>query len=113
MLGNYVLGSDYYALAQNVRKLIEEDFKKVFRECDALASPAMPGLPHLRGKREENHLSMVLSDSYTSGVNLAGLPGLVQPCGKIDGVPVGIQWIGKPLDEASLLLLGDAAERIF
>jgi aspartyl-tRNA(Asn)/glutamyl-tRNA(Gln) amidotransferase subunit A len=113
LLGNYVLGSDYYALAQKVRKLIEEDFKKAFYECDALAGPAMPGLPHLRGKCEEDHLSMVLSDSYTSGVNLAGLPGLVQPCGKIDGVPVGIQWIGKPLDEASLLLLGDAAERIF
>jgi aspartyl-tRNA(Asn)/glutamyl-tRNA(Gln) amidotransferase subunit A len=113
MLGNYVLKSDYYLQAQKVRRLIAEDFRKAFSECDALASPAMPGLPHLRGECEENHLSMVLSDSYTSGVNLAGLPGLVQPCGKIDGVPVGIQWIGKPFDEASLLLLGDAAERIF
>jgi len=55
----------------------------------------------------------VLSDMYTSGVNLAGLPGLVQPCGKIDGVPVGIQWIGKSFDESSLLGIGDAAERIF
>ncbi|MDR2555747.1 MAG: aspartyl/glutamyl-tRNA amidotransferase subunit A [Fibromonadaceae bacterium] len=117
MLGTYALSSsyfkDYYALAQKARHLITEDFKKVLSECDAIASPAMPGLPQLRGKCEEDHLSMVLSDMYTSGVNLAGLPGLVQPCGKIDGVPVGIQWIGKSFDESSLLCIGDAAERIF
>jgi len=113
MLGNYVLGSDYYVLAQKARRLITEDFEKALMECDAIAGPAMPGLPHLRGKCEEDHLSMVLSDMYTSGVNLAGLPGLVQPCGKIDGVPVGVQWIGKSFDESSLLGIGDAAERIF
>jgi len=117
MLGTYAMSSsyfkEYYDLAQKARQLITEDFKKVLSECDAIASPAMPGLPQLRGKCEEDHLSMVLSDMYTSGVNLAGLPGLVQPCGKIDGVPVGIQWIGKSFDESSLLCIGDAAERIF
>jgi aspartyl-tRNA(Asn)/glutamyl-tRNA(Gln) amidotransferase subunit A len=117
MLGTYVLSSsyfkDYYVQAQKVRHLITEDFKKALSGCDVLASPAMPGLPQLCGKCEEDHLSMVLSDMYTSGINLAGLPGLVQPCGKIDGVPVGVQWIGKSFDEASLLGIGDAAERIF
>jgi aspartyl-tRNA(Asn)/glutamyl-tRNA(Gln) amidotransferase subunit A len=115
MLGTYILSSDsnYYEQAQKARRLIIEDFKKAFSECDVIASPAMPGLAHLRGCSEEDHLSIVLSDTYTAGVNLAGLPGLVQPCGKIDGVPVGVQWIGKPYDETSLISLGDAAERIF
>jgi aspartyl-tRNA(Asn)/glutamyl-tRNA(Gln) amidotransferase subunit A len=116
MLGAYVLSDhfkDCYALAQKARRLIAEDFEKALSECNAIAGPAMPGLPQLRGKCEEDHLSMVLSDMYTSGVNLAGLPGLVQPCGKIDGTPVGIQWIGKAFDESSLLCIGDAAERIF
>jgi aspartyl-tRNA(Asn)/glutamyl-tRNA(Gln) amidotransferase subunit A len=117
LLGTYVLSSnyfkDYYVQAQKVRNLITEDFKRVLSKCDAIASPAMPGFPQLCGKCEEDHLSMVLSDMYTSGVNLAGLPALVQPCGKIDGIPVGVQWIGKSFDEASLLGIGDAAERIF
>jgi aspartyl-tRNA(Asn)/glutamyl-tRNA(Gln) amidotransferase subunit A len=116
MLGTYVLSDHFkncYAQAQKARRLITEDFENALSECDALASPAMPGLPQLHGKCEEDHLSMVLSDMYTSGVNLAGLPGLVQPCGKIDGVPVGVQWIGRAFDESSLLNIGDTAERIF
>jgi aspartyl-tRNA(Asn)/glutamyl-tRNA(Gln) amidotransferase subunit A len=53
---------------------------------------------------------MILSDIYTVSVNLAGLPGLVQPAGQIDGTPVGIQWIGKPFAEAELLGVGDALD---
>jgi len=117
LLGNYVLSSGfydaYYVQAQKVRRIITEDFDKAFLECDVIASPAMPGLPQPLGKCEEDHLSMVLSDLYTVSVNLAGLPGLVQPCNKLDGCSIGLQWIGKAFDEAALLGIGDAAERIF
>ena len=117
LLGNYVLSSGfydaYYVQAQKVRRIITEDFEKAFLECDVIASPAMPGLPQPLGKCEEDHLSMVLSDLYTVSVNLAGLPGLVQPCGKLGECSVGLQWIGKSFDEETLLGIGDAAERIF
>jgi aspartyl-tRNA(Asn)/glutamyl-tRNA(Gln) amidotransferase subunit A len=117
LLGNYVLSSGfydaYYVQAQKVRRIITEDFEKAFAQCDIIASPAMQGPPLLVGECEKNHLSMVLSDIYTVSVNLAGLPGLVQPCGKLDdGVPVGLQWIGKSFDESMLLGVGSAAERI-
>ena len=117
LLGNYVLSSGfydaYYVQAQKVRRIITEDFEKAFLECDVIASPAMPGLPQPLGKCEEDHLSMVLSDLYTVSVNLAGLPGLVQPCNKLEGCSIGLQWIGKSFDEANLLGIGDAAEQIF
>jgi len=117
LLGNYVLSSGfydaYYVQAQKVRRIITEDFEKAFLECDVIASPAMPGLPQPLGKCEEDHLSMVLSDLYTVSVNLAGLPGLVQPCNKLEGCSIGLQWIGKSFDEATLLGIGDAAEQIF
>ena len=117
LLGNYVLSSGfydaYYVQAQKVRRIITEDFEKAFLECDVIASPAMPGLPQPLGKCEEDHMSMVLSDLYTVSVNLAGLPGLVQPCNKLDGCSIGLQWIGKSFGEATLLGIGDAAEQIF
>ncbi|MCL2100805.1 MAG: Asp-tRNA(Asn)/Glu-tRNA(Gln) amidotransferase subunit GatA [Fibromonadales bacterium] len=117
LLGNYVLSgdffNDYYVQAQKVRRMIAEDFSKAFSVCDIIASPAMPGLPKPLGISESDHLSMVLSDLYAVGVNLAGLPALVQPCGKLDGLPVGLQWIGKSFEESELLGVADAAERIF
>jgi len=116
LLGNYVLSSGfydaYYVQAQKVRRIITEDFNKAFKECDVIASPATPGLPQLAGVSASDHLSLVLSDLYTASVNLAGLPGLVQPCGNVDGVPVGLQWIGKPFDESFLLGIGDAFEKL-
>jgi len=116
LLGNFVLSSGfydaYYVQAQKVRRIITEDFEKAFAVCDIIASPAMTSLPQFLGECINDHLSMVLSDLYTVSVNLAGLPGMVQPCGKLDGIPVGLQWIGKPFDEASLLGVGDAAEQI-
>ena len=117
LLGNYVLSSGfydaYYVQAQKVRRVITEDFERAFKECDVIASPTMPGLPLPLGKGQEDHLSMILSDLYTVSVNLAGLPGLVQPCGSLDGASIGLQWIGKSFDEASLIGIGSAAERIF
>lgn len=116
LLGNYVLSSGfydaYYVQAQKVRRIITEDFNKAFEVCDIIASPAMPGLPQPLGVCTSDHLAMVLSDLYTVSVNLAGLPGLVQPCGKLNGIPVGLQWIGKPFEEAALLGVADAAERV-
>jgi len=107
LLGNYVLSSEffnaYYVQAQKVRRIVTEDFTKAFSVCDVIATPAMPGLPQPLGMH---------CDLYTASVNLAGLPGLVQPCGKLDGFPVGLQWIGKPFDESSLLGFGDAFEKL-
>ncbi|GHV11855.1 glutamyl-tRNA(Gln) amidotransferase subunit A [Fibrobacterales bacterium] len=117
LLGSFVLSSGfydaYYVQAQKVRRVITDDFKRAFAECDIIASPATPGLPQLIGECEKDHLSMVMSDLYTVSVNLAGLPGLVQPCGKIDEIPVGLQWIGKSFEEAKLLGVADFAERVF
>jgi len=116
LLGNYVLSSGfydaYYVQAQKVRRIITEDFNKAFEICDVIASPATPGLPQLAGVSASDHLSLVLSDLYTASVNLAGLPGLVQPCGNVDGIPVGLQWIGKPFAESFLLGIGDAFEKL-
>jgi len=116
LLGNYVLSSGfydaYYVQAQKVRRIITDDFNKAFEACDVIASPATPGLPQLAGVSKSDHLSLVLSDLYTASVNLAGLPGLVQPCGNVDGIPVGLQWIGKPFDESFLLGIGDAFEKL-
>ncbi|MDR3000737.1 MAG: Asp-tRNA(Asn)/Glu-tRNA(Gln) amidotransferase subunit GatA [Fibromonadaceae bacterium] len=115
LLGNYVLSSgsynSHYVQAQKVRHMITEDFNKVFSVCDVLAGPAMPGLPQLLGASESDHLGAVLSDLYTVGANLAGLPALVQPCGNLDGIPVGLQWIGKPFAEAELLGVAEAVEK--
>ncbi len=107
--GRYPYGNRF----KKIRRVITEDFAKAFSECDVIASPAMPSLPQMLGECKTNHLSMVLSDLYTVSVNLAGLPALVQPCGKIGNIPVGLQLIGKPFEEPSLLGIADAAEKVF
>ncbi len=116
LLGSYVLSAGfydaYYVQAQKVRRLITDDFRKAFAECDVIASPTIPGLPLLRGQGLEDPMAMVLSDLYTVSLNLAGLPGLTQPCGQVDGLPVGLQWIGKAFDEATLFQVAAASERL-
>ncbi len=116
MLGSYVLSSGffdaYYVQAQKVRRLISDDFTEAFKACDVIASPVMPGLPLLRGTSESDPMAMYLSDIYTVSLNLAGLPGISVPCGNADGLPVSIQWIGKPYAEADLLSVAAAAEKL-
>ena len=114
MLGTYVLSSGYYEAyygkAQRVRTRIRQDFDKAFESVDALVTPVtpMPGIP-LGSLSSEEPLQMYLSDVYTVTANLAGVPGLVVPVGAHEnGLPIAMQLLGRPFDEARLLRLGQA-----
>ena len=114
MLGSYVLSAGfydaYYVQAQKVRRLITDDFNRAFENCDVIASPTMPGLPLKCGMNESDPMAVYLSDIYTVSLNLSGLPGISVPCGKAEGLPVGLQWIGKPFEETDLLSVAAATE---
>ncbi|MFP2932201.1 amidase family protein, partial [Pyxidicoccus sp. 3LG] len=116
MLGTYALSAGYYDAyylrAQKVRTLIREDFTKAFQQVDALLSPTSPVPPFKLGEKVDDPLSMYLMDVFTLPCNLAGLPGLVVPCGFTKaGLPVGLQILGRPFDEARLLRIARAFER--
>jgi aspartyl-tRNA(Asn)/glutamyl-tRNA(Gln) amidotransferase subunit A len=107
ILGTYVLTSGYYDAyylrAQKVRALIRDDFMRVFGEVDFVLTPVTSAPPPKFGFAGNDPLVQYLADIYTIPVNLAGLPGISVPCGVADGLPVGFQLIGKPLDESTLL----------
>jgi len=115
ILGTHVLSSGYYDAyylrAQKVRTLIRNEFTAVLRDCDALLSPTSP-VPAFRiGEKSADPLAMYLTDIYTISVNLAGLPGISIPCGFTGaGLPVGLQLIGRPFQEADLLAVAHAYE---
>ena len=115
MLGAYTLSAGYYDAyykrAQQVRTLIKRDFEIAFAKVDIIAAPTSPTVAFLIGQKTDNPLAMYLSDVCTLPINLAGVPGLVVPCGFSEGLPVGLQLIGRPFDEASLLRAGDAYQR--
>ncbi len=108
LLGTYVLSSGYYDAyylkAQKVRRLITKDFEEAFKVCDVIVTPTSPTPAFKFGEKTKNPLEMYLSDIYTISVNLSALPGISVPCGFTqDGLPVGMQFIGKHFDEARLL----------
>ncbi|HVF90210.1 MAG TPA: Asp-tRNA(Asn)/Glu-tRNA(Gln) amidotransferase subunit GatA [Blastocatellia bacterium] len=108
MLGTYALSAGYYdayyGKAQKVRSLIGEDFRDAFASCDVIATPTAPTPAFRLGEKADDPLEMYLSDIYTITLNLAGVPGLSLPCGfTSNGLPVGIQLIGRHFDEAGLL----------
>jgi aspartyl-tRNA(Asn)/glutamyl-tRNA(Gln) amidotransferase subunit A len=116
ILGTYVLSSGYYDAfylrAQKVRTLIRQDFLNAYREVDAIITPTSPTTAFARGEKATNPLAMYLCDVYTIGVNLAGLPGISVPCGfSSGGLPIGVQLIGQPFQEAELLGIAHAYER--
>lgn len=115
MLGTYALSAGYYDAyylkAQKVRTLIKADFDAAFQRCDALLAPVSPTVAFRIGERMDDPLTMYLSDICTLSVNLAGLCGLSVPCGLSDGLPVGLQIIGKAFDEATVLRVGYAYEQ--
>jgi len=116
MLGTYALSAGYYDAyylkAQQIRTLIRMDFQKVFETCDALVTPVAPTTAFRLGEKTADPLTMYLSDIFTISVNLAGLPGLVVPCGfDTAGLPIGLQVIGRPFDEETVLRVGAAYER--
>jgi aspartyl-tRNA(Asn)/glutamyl-tRNA(Gln) amidotransferase subunit A len=116
MLGTYALSAGYYDAyylkAQRVRALIKQDFDKAFQRCDAIITPTAPTTAFKIGEKIQDPLQMYLSDIYTISVNLAGFPALSLPCGfDGDGMPIGLQIIGKHFDEATVLRLAYAYEQ--
>jgi aspartyl-tRNA(Asn)/glutamyl-tRNA(Gln) amidotransferase subunit A len=107
MIGTYALSAGYYDAyylkAQQVRRLIREDFLKAFSEVDVIMGPTAPGVAFGLGEKAGDPVSMYLSDIYTIAVNLAGLPGMSIPAGFADGMPIGLQLIGNYFEEARLL----------
>ncbi len=106
MLGTYVLSAGYYDAyylkAQRVRTLIKRDFDEAFKRCDVIVTPTAPTTAFKIGEKTQDPLQMYLSDIYTISVNLAGLPALSLPCGfDDDGMPIGLQIIGKHFDESN------------
>jgi aspartyl-tRNA(Asn)/glutamyl-tRNA(Gln) amidotransferase subunit A len=116
LIGTYVLSSGYYdayyARAQKLRTLILRDFTRAFERCDVLLTPATPGPAFAVGEKTADPVSMYLNDVFTVTVNLAGLPGLAVPAGlTANGLPLGLQIIGKAFDEPTVLRAGRAVER--
>ena len=114
MIGTFVTRVDhraaYYDQAQRARALVRDDFDRAFTEVDAILAPVAPHAAFARGELH-TPLSMYLADVFTLACNLAGLPGLALPCGAtVDGRPLGVQLLGRPLDEATLCRLGVALE---
>ena len=107
MLGTYALSAGYYdayyGKASQVRTLIRRDFEKAFERCDLLLAPVTPSLPFRLGEKTDDPVEMYLSDVCTIAANLAGLPAMSVPCGHARGLPIGLQIVGKPLDEATML----------
>jgi aspartyl-tRNA(Asn)/glutamyl-tRNA(Gln) amidotransferase subunit A len=117
MLGTYALSSGYYDAyylrAQKVRTLVRRDLDRAFERCDVVAGPVAPGVAFKLGERVEDPLQMYLADVFTITANLAALPALSVPCGKdpATGLPVGLQLLGRPFDESTLLRAARALER--
>ena len=115
MLGTYVLSSGYYDAyylkGQKVRTLIRRDFERAFETVDVLVTPTSPTPAFRFGDKADDPLSMYLSDIFTVTINLAGLPGISIPCGLTrERLPVGLQVIGRPFDEETVLRLAAALE---
>ncbi|MBA4602213.1 Asp-tRNA(Asn)/Glu-tRNA(Gln) amidotransferase subunit GatA [Thermoactinomyces mirandus] len=115
MLGTYALSSGYYDAyylkAQKVRTLIRQDFDKVFEQFDVIVGPTTPTTAFGIGEIVNDPLTMYMNDILTIPVNLAGLPAISIPCGLAEGMPVGLQIIGKPFDESTVLRVAHAYEQ--
>jgi aspartyl-tRNA(Asn)/glutamyl-tRNA(Gln) amidotransferase subunit A len=116
ILGTFVLSSGYYDAyylrAQKVRTLIRRDFERAFESCDAVATPTTPTAAFRMGEKTADPLQMYLEDIFTVPANLAGIPGISLPCGLAGGLPVGLQLLGRPFDEETLLHCGAVFQRV-
>jgi aspartyl-tRNA(Asn)/glutamyl-tRNA(Gln) amidotransferase subunit A len=116
LIGTYVLSAGYYDAyylkAQKVRAKILADFTEAFRQVDVVLTPATPGAAFAQGEKMDDPVTMYLNDVFTVTANLAGLPGVSVPAGlDAQGLPLGLQLIGKPFDEATMLRAARAIER--
>jgi aspartyl-tRNA(Asn)/glutamyl-tRNA(Gln) amidotransferase subunit A len=116
MIGTYVLSAGYYDAyylqAQKIRRLIAQDYKEAFKQCDVIMGPTAPGTAFKAGEKADDPVSMYLQDIYTIATNLAGLPGMSIPVGLVNGLPVGLQIIGNYFDEARMLGVGHAYQQV-
>jgi len=115
MLGTYVLSAGYYDAyylkAQRVRRLLASDFDQAFTKVDAIVTPTTPTPAFKLGEKMNDPLAMYLADIFTVTANLAGIPGISIPCGKSrEGLPIGMQILGKYFDEPMVLRVGHAVE---
>ena len=115
MLGTYALSSGYYdayyVKAQKVRTLIKRDFDEAFEHVDAIVAPTSPTVAFGIGARTDDPYQMYLADVFTIPANMAGIPGISVPCGLSDGLPVGLQFLGKAFDERTVLSIAHAYEQ--
>ncbi len=115
MLGTYALSTGYYDAyylkAQKVRTLIARDYDEAFAKVDAIVTPTTPTAAFRLGEKADDPLAMYLADIFTVTASLAGIPGLSVPCGNnSDGLPIGLQVLGKHFDEATVLRVGHVVE---
>ena len=114
MIGTYALSSGYYDAyylrAMKVRRLIANDFARAFSDVDCILTPTTPTVAWKLGEMSDDPLSMYLQDIYTVSVNVAGLPAITFPCGLSEGLPVGVQLIGRQFDEKTILGAAHAYE---
>jgi aspartyl-tRNA(Asn)/glutamyl-tRNA(Gln) amidotransferase subunit A len=116
MIGTYVLSAGYYDAyylrAQKVRALVLRDFTEAFSKVDAMLTPTAPSAAFAQGDNMDDPIKMYLNDVFTVPLNLAGLPGMSVPAGlDANGLPLGLQVIGKPFDEETVFAVAAAVER--
>jgi len=115
MLGTYALSAGYYDAwylkAQKVRTIIRQEFDQAFEKYDALVTPTSPTAPFKIGEKVDDPLQMYLSDVCTLPINIAGVPSISLPAGFADGLPIGMQIIGKPFSEETLLKIAYAYQQ--
>jgi aspartyl-tRNA(Asn)/glutamyl-tRNA(Gln) amidotransferase subunit A len=103
----------YYRKAQQVRRLLTEDFLTAFREVDAIVTPTAPTPAFKIGEKSDDPVAMYLADIYTVTASLAGICGVSVPCGKSRaGLPIGMQILGRHFDEATIFRVGQAVESL-
>lgn len=116
VIGTYALSSGYYDAyykrAQQMRTLIRRDFETAFERCDVIVTPTTPTPAFRFGEKSDDPLQMYLNDIFTIPANLAGLPGISVPCGLAGHLPIGLQLLGKPFDERTLLRAAHAYEQL-
>ncbi|MDD6270305.1 MAG: Asp-tRNA(Asn)/Glu-tRNA(Gln) amidotransferase subunit GatA [Oscillospiraceae bacterium] len=117
MLGTFVLSAgyydEYYKKANNTRRLIKQEFNEAFKECDVIITPTYPGTAFRLNERKDNFLKLYADDMYTVPASLAGIPAISIPCGySADGLPIGMQIMGRPFSEQKLLDIAYAFETI-
>lgn len=116
LIGTYVLSAGYYDAyylkAQQIRRLIADDFTQAFKKCDIIMGPTAPSTAFKAGEKADDPVAMYLQDVYTIATNLAGLPGMSIPAGFSNGLPVGLQLMGNYFDEARMLDVAHAYQQV-